>query len=263
MRDQIRKRLSEDHTDALVGITAAENVTKAEAAKVGGLNNSRIGLQLNEDNKAGLARYIDSGAKFIHHVAGLSHLEYADELREAANALKKDILTRLDRELTMTRALPGHSARAMFRTELGPALDKIVERKLEDFLLGIIGDTKMEPKQTNVTHNTINIMNSNISDTVFTITQSRKDAMTKEIAQKIEKMLASDEIKRLPEETRLDVLDQAEAVVGQLNQAVPDAGKISRALKRLVSFLASTGSEIAAKFTAELTVAYMKAHGLP
>jgi hypothetical protein len=262
MREQIKKRLSEDRIDTLDSIAIAENATKSEAVKHGALHGSRVGLQLNEDNKAGLARYIDGAAKFIHHVAGSSHLQYAEDLREAANLLKKDMLIRIDRQLMMTRAFPGNSERADIRARLGPALDKIIERKLEDFAFGIIGDNKMEPKDTSITHNTVNIVNSNISHTVLTITQSGKDAISKDVAQKLEQMLGSEEIRNLPVETQLDVLDQAEAVVGELNQAMPDAGKISRGLKRLGKFLTSTGTEIAAKFTAELTVAYMRAKGL-
>ena len=55
------------------------------------------------------------------------------------------------------------------------------------------------------THNTLNIIKSNISNSVVQITQSGKDAISKDTAQKLEKIIISEEIKGLPEEDRLDV----------------------------------------------------------
>jgi hypothetical protein len=58
------------------------------------------------------------------------------------------------------------------------------------------------------TNNTVNIINSEISNTVLQITQSGRDAISKETAQKLEQLVNSDEIKGFPEPTRLEVLDQ-------------------------------------------------------
>src|SRR5882757_5769445 len=55
----------------------------------------------------------------------------------------------------------------------------------------------------------VEIINSNISNAVVQITQSGKDAISKQTAEKLHELINSDEIKGLPEDSRLDVLDQA------------------------------------------------------
>jgi hypothetical protein len=107
------------------------------------------------------------------------------------------------------------------KNELEPVLDKLIERKLEDFRLGFI-----EGKDMNATtHNTVNIIKSNISHAVVQITQSGKGAISRDTAQKLEQIINSEEIKGLPEEDRLDVLDQADDVIKELSAPVTDKGK--------------------------------------
>jgi len=262
-KELIVTRLMEDREAAVQEVEIAKNKTKSEAAKHGALNGSRVQIYINEDIKHGLAAYLDRSAKFITHVAGPSHNLYANELREAASALKQDVLGKLDHESKMEMAFPGSAERATFRRILELDLDKIIKRKLEDFELAFVEGNKMASPPTNsVTHNTVNIINSNISDTVLTITQSGKDDTLKMIAQKIDQMLKLDEIKNLPEPEHVEVLDHSEVVINELDKTVPDTGKVLRGLKRLGTFLTNTGTEIAAKVIAETTVSWARAHGI-
>jgi hypothetical protein len=260
MRDRIRKRLTEYQAEALDSITVAVSKTKAIAARDG--ISGAMYLSICEHNKTAFATYLDNSASFIHHVAGPSALEYADELRDAANELKHEIIVKLDRDnftgdsVFITPAL--QSIRYQLRNDLEAALGKLVERKLEDFELGIIGGKDMNV----TTHNTVNIINSNISNAVVQITQSGKDAISKDTAQKLEQIINSEEIKGLPEETRLDVLDQVDNVTKELNAPTTDAGKVHRALKRLGNFISSVASKALTDTVAQLAVAYAKAHGM-
>jgi hypothetical protein len=258
MRNLIRKRLTEYRIDALDNIAVAVNNTKANFAKRSALNSDRLYLFINEHNKTGFAQYIDRSANFIRYVAGLSASQYADELRDAAKDLKYEIMAKMDRDNFMEWALPGNPERYQLRNELEPALDKLIERKLEDFRLGFI-----EGKDMNATtHNTVNIIKSNISHAVVQITQSGKGAISRDTAQKLEQIINSEEIKGLPEEDRLDVLDQADDVIKELSAPVTDKGKVYRGLKRLSRFTSSVASKTLADSVARLAVAYAKAHGM-
>ena len=261
MRDRIVKRLAEERTDALESIAIAVSKTTDKARTNGALGNSRLYLSIDEDHKTGVATYIDQCARFIHQVAGSSFLNYQKELCDELNELKRQLMDKMERQHRVKTAFPGNSSRAEQRKRLGPALDNIIKRKLEDFQLGIIEGQKMEPKDAKVTHNTVNIINSNISNAVMTITQSGTDTVSKEVAKKIEEIMNLEEIKALPEATQLEVLDHAEVVVDELNKPILDEGKVLRSLKRLGSFLKNTGTEVAAKFAAELAVAWAKSHG--
>jgi hypothetical protein len=192
MRDRIRERLTEYRAEALQRIAVAETRTKATFAQRNTLNSSRFHLAINEDNKAGFAEYMDRSAKFIRHLARGSWAEYANELRDEADKLKQEIMAKMNKN--------------QLQGQLDPALDKLIRRKVEDFELGYV-----EGKDMNATtNNTVNIINSQISNAVVQITQSGKDAISKDTAQKLKELINSEEIERLPEDTRLDVLDQAE-----------------------------------------------------
>src|SRR5262249_10433267 len=144
------------------------------------------------------------------------------------------------------------------RNELEPALDKLIERKVEDFRLGLI-----EGKDMNATtHNTVNIIKSNISHAVVQITRSGKDVISRDTARKLKQIINSEEIKGLAEEDRFDVLDQADDVIKELSAPVTDKGKVYRGLKRLDRFISSVASKTLADFVAQLAVAYAKAHGV-
>ena len=199
MRNLIRKRLTEYRIDALDNISVAANNTKANFANHGALNSDRLYLFINEHNKTGFAQYIDRSANFIRYVAGLSASQYADELRDAAKDFKYEIMAKMDRDNFMEWALPGNPERYQLRNELELALDKLIERKLEDFRLGFI-----EVKDMNATtHNTVNIIRANISNAVVQITQSGKDAISRDTARKLEQIINSEEIKGCPRRTDL------------------------------------------------------------
>src|SRR5262245_21367972 len=198
MRDRIRKRLTEDRSDALERIAAAEAKTKSIHAGRGTSISSMCDRGISEDNKTGVAQYLDQSADFIRHVASGSAAEYADELRDAANRLKQEIMARTGNENV--------------KAQLDEALDKIINRKVEDFELGYTPGKNMNA----TTNNTVNIIGSNISNSVMKITQSGKDTISKDTAQALEQLVNSEEITALPEDDRLNVLDQVEDVVEQL-----------------------------------------------
>jgi hypothetical protein len=244
MRDVIRKRLAEDRGEALQRIAIAENRTRSIHAGRGTLTSSMCDLAINQDNEVGLAEYMDQSVDFILQMAPGSWAEYADELQESGNKLKQEIMARTKHQL---------------RGQLDPALDKIIKRKVENFELGYTPGKKMNAATT---QNTVNIINSNISNSVMQITQSGKDAISKETAQKLEQLVNSDEIKGLPEETRLNVLDQVDDVVKELKAPATDQGKVYRGLKRLGNFISSLGSKVVADAVALIAVAWAKAHGM-
>ena len=244
MRDQIKERLTEYRAEARDSIAIAENKTKAEFAKRGTLSSSMFHLAVNEDNKTGFAQYMERSGKFIRHVAPGSWPQYADELREGGHKLKQEIMARMNQN-----QLSG---------QLDPALDKLIKRKVEDFQLGYTEGEDMNA----TTNNTVNIINSNISNAVVQITQSGKDTISKETAQKLEQLVNSDEIKGLPEEDRLDVLDQAEGVIKELNAPATDDGKVVRGLNRLGKFISEVASKSVADVIAQLAFAYARAHGI-
>src|SRR5262245_32740045 len=232
------------------------STTQKQTSPNGALNSDRLYLFINEHNKTGFAQYIDRSANFIRYVAGLSASQYADELRDAAKDLKYEIMAKMDRDNFMEWALPGNPERYQLRNELEPALDKLLERKLDDFRLGFI-----EGKDMNATtHNTVNIIKSNISNAVVQITQSGKDGISRDTAQKLEQIINSEEIKGLPEEDRLDVLDQADDVIKELSVPVTDKGKVYRGLKTLSKYISTVACKTLADFVAQLAVVYAKAH---
>jgi hypothetical protein len=245
MRDRIRERLTEYRAEALESIAAAENRTRADFGQRGILNSSMFHQAINKDNEACFAEYMDQSATFIRQVAPGSWAEYADELRDSGHRLKQEIMAKMS---------SGH-----FKAQLDQALDKLIKRKVEDFEFGIMKGQDMNA----TTYNAVNIINSDISSAVVQITQSGKDTNSKETAQKLEQLLNSEEIKGLPEETRLDVLDQADDVIKELKAPNTDGGKVYRGLKRLSNFISSVASQSVSKIIAELAVAYARAHRIP
>ena len=201
MRERIRQRLEEYRAEAHERIGAAVNMTKGEYTRRGTLSSSMCYLAINKDNEAGLAEYMDRSVAFIRHVAPGSWTEYADELRDGGQKLKQEIMARIDHGL---------------KGQLNQPLEKLIKRKVEDFELGYTEGRDM----TATTNNTVNIINSNISNAVVQITQSGKDAISKDTALKLKELINSEEIKGLSEETRLDVLDQAGEVIKELSSPV-------------------------------------------
>jgi len=186
---------------------------------------------------------MDQSVNFIRRVAPGSATEYADELRDGGNKLKQEIMAKVKHEL---------------RGQLDPALDKIIKRKVEDFELGYVEGREMNA----TTNNTVSIINSNISNAVVQITQSGKDAISRDTAQKLQELVNSEEIKALPEKTQLDVLDQVGDLMKELQASTTDKGKVHRGLKRLGDFISSVGSKVAAAVVAQVAVAYAKAQGI-
>jgi hypothetical protein len=243
MRDRIRKRLTEYRAEALHKIAVAVTRRRSEASGTGTLHGSRINIFINEDTKIGFAEYMDQSVKFIRRAAPGSSAEYVDELWDGGHKLKQEIMA---------------NTKSEFRGQLSEALEKLIERKVEDFELGYVEGKDM----TATTNNTVNIINSNISQSVVQITQSGKDAISKDTALKLKELVNSEEIKGLPDDEQLDVLDQANAVINELSAPVTDDGKVVRGLKRLGKFLSEVASQSVSKLVAELAVAYAKAHGL-
>jgi hypothetical protein len=185
---------------------------------------------------------MDRSADFIRHVAAGSSAEYADELCDSGNKLKEEIMA---------------DTKSEFRGQLVEALDKLIKRKVEDFGLGYV-----ERKDMNATtNNTVNIINSQISNSVLEITQSGRDTISKETARKLEQLVNSEEIKALPEQTRLDVLDQVSDLIKEL-KGPTDTGKVHRGLKRLAGFISSVASQSVAESVAQFAVSYARAHGI-
>jgi hypothetical protein len=257
MRDLIRKRLTEYREEAHERIGKAVNLTKSRFSGAGRLGSGAYSLAIKDDNKTGFAQYMDRSAEFIRHVVPGSSVEYADELRDGGNKLKQEIIAKMERENSMQRALPGNSERVQLSNELEPALDKIIERKIEDFELEY-----NEGKDMNATiHNEVNIINSEISNAVVQITQSGRDATSKDTAQKLGQLVNSDQFKELPEQIRLEVLDQVTDLIKEL-KGPTNTGKVHRGLKRVAGFLQSVAANTMADTVAQMAVAYATAYGL-
>jgi hypothetical protein len=258
MSDQIRKRLTEYRAETHERIETAVNSTKSKFSGAGRLGSGAYSLAIKEDNKTGFAQYMDQSIAFIRHVAPGSSAEYVEELRDAGNKMKQEIMAKMDRENSMAAALPENSTRVQLRSDLDLALDKLIERKVENFQLNFV-----EGKDMNATtNNTVNIINSEISNSVLQITQSGRDAISKETAQKLEQLVNSDEVKGLPEQTRLEVLDQVSDLIKELKGTPTDTGKVHRGLKRLAAFLQSVAANAMAGTVAQMAVAYATTYGL-
>jgi hypothetical protein len=179
------------------------------------------------------AEYMNECTRFIRHVAPGSWPDYADELRDGGNKLKQDIMGKMDRENSMAAAIPQHSTRVQLRNDLDAALDQLIKRKVEDFEWGY-----MEGKDMNATtQNTVNIINSSISNSVVQITQSGKDAISKDTALKLQELVNSEEIKGLPDDDRLEVLDRVSDLIEELSDEKTDKDKVHRGLNRLGKFI--------------------------
>ena len=198
MRNLIRKRLTEYRIDALDNISVAANNTKANFANHGALNSDRLYLFINEHNKTGFAQYIDRSANFIRYVAGLSASQYADELRDAAKDFKYEIMAKMDRDNFMEWALPGNPERYQLRNELELALTN--SSNVSSKILGWLHRGKRY-ECNNAQH--LNIIRPNISNAVVQITQSGKDAISRDTARKLEQIINSEEIKGCPRRTDL------------------------------------------------------------
>jgi hypothetical protein len=246
MRDLIRKRLTEYRAETLDSIAIAENRTKVIHAGRGTPASSMCYLAINKDNETGLAEYMDKSIRFIRGVASGSWAEYSDELRDAGHKLKQEIMDKLARDPC-----------GQLSGQLVPTLDKIINRKVEDFELNYTEGREM----TATTNNTVNIIGSNISHSVVEINQSGRDTISKNTANKLEQLINSDEIKGLPEPTRLDVLDQVSNLVKEL-RGPTDKGKVHRGLKRLAGFLWSVAASAMADMIAQAAIAYAGANGL-
>jgi hypothetical protein len=248
MRERIRARLREYRADALRSIGEAVNKTKSEFSEIGRSHSHGYYRSINENIEAGFTEYMDRSAVFICQVAPASSAEYADELRDAGHELKQEIMAKIDHDV----AVSGNSIGAQLRNELEAALDKLIKHKVEDFEFGII-----EGREMNATiNNTVNVINSTISNAVVQITQSGKDTISKETALKLQELVNSEEIKRLPDDDRLEVLDRVSDLIEELQAPTTDKGKVHRGLIRLGKFMSSVASKTAAEIATKLAVAW-------
>jgi hypothetical protein len=240
MRDVIRQRLTEFRAEALERIGDVVNRTKSKASETGRTNSPAYYRAINEDNKAGLAQYMDRSADYICQIAPGTGAEYADELRDGGNKLKQEIMAKVADDL----------AASQFRTELRAALDKLIKHKVEDFEFDIMEVKDMTPT-------TQNTANSTISDAVVVQTAySDKDTISKDTARKLLELVNSDEIKALPENDRLDVLDQVSDLLKELEASTTDTGKVHQGLKKLGDLLSQVASNTAAETVAQAAIAY-------
>jgi hypothetical protein len=248
MRDRIRERLTDYRTEALRSIGNAVNRTKSKFSEIGRSHSHGYYRSINDNIEAGFTEYMDRSANSIRQVAPGSLAEYADELRDGGNTLKQEIMAKIDHDV----AVSGNSIGAQLRNELGAALDKLIKRKVEDFEFGIIEGQVMNP----TTYNTVNIINSNISNALVQITQSGKDTISRETALKLQELVNSEEIKGLPEDDRLHVLDQVDDLSKELQAPTTDKGKVHRGLKRLGDFISLVASNTMAQIVTKLATTW-------
>jgi hypothetical protein len=128
MRERIRKRLIQYRAEAIQSIGYAVNRTRSELRDRGRTDSHEWYRAINNDNEAGFKEYMDQSAKFIRQVAPGSSAEYVDELYDGGQKLKREIMAKTDHV-----AASGNSVAVQLRTELEAALDKLIERKVEDF----------------------------------------------------------------------------------------------------------------------------------
>src|SRR5262245_24052798 len=133
MRERIRKQLKEYRAEALQSIGIAVNRTRSQLSSKGRTNSHAWYRAINKDNEAGFKKYMDQSAQFIRQMAPGSSAEYVDELWDGGQKLKREIMAKTDVEAS------GNSIAAQLRTELEAVLDQLIERKVEDFELGITG----------------------------------------------------------------------------------------------------------------------------
>ena len=134
MRERIRKQLKEYRAEALQSIGIAVNRTRSQLSSKGRTNSHAWYRAINKDNEAGFKKYMDQSAKFIRQMAPGSSAEYVDELWDGGQKLKREIMAKTDHV-----AASENSIAVQLRTELEAVLDQLIERKVEDFELGITG----------------------------------------------------------------------------------------------------------------------------
>jgi hypothetical protein len=125
MRERIRARLKQYRAEAVDSIGVAVNRTKSTFIGAGRTNGGAYYLAVNKDNEAGLANYMDRSAAFIRQMAPGSSAEYVDELWDAGDKLKQEIMAKPDQN--------------QLKAQLGEALDKLIEHKVKNFELGFSG----------------------------------------------------------------------------------------------------------------------------
>src|SRR5262245_3588053 len=134
MRERIRKRLKEYRAEALQSIGITVNRTRSQLSSKGRTNSHAWYRAINKDNEAGFKKYMDQSAEFIRQMAPGSSAEYVDELWDGGQKLKREIMAK-----TAHVAASGNSIAVQLRIELEAVLDQLIERKVEDFELGITG----------------------------------------------------------------------------------------------------------------------------
>ena len=79
---------------------------------------------------AGIGVQAPNGGWIVRQAAPGSSAEYMDELWDAGQKLKQEIMAKTDYV-----GASGNSIAAQLRTELEAVLDQLIERKVEDFVL--------------------------------------------------------------------------------------------------------------------------------
>src|SRR5215510_12567762 len=126
MRERIRKQLKEYRAEALQSIGIAVNRTRSQLSSKGRTNSHAWYRAINKDNEAGFKKYMDQSTKFIRQMAPGSSAEYVDELWDAGDKLRQEIMAR--------------QTNSEFKAQLDEALDKLIKRKVEDILDLVIVD---------------------------------------------------------------------------------------------------------------------------
>ena len=83
-----------------------------------------------------------------------------------------------------------------------------------------------------------------------------------ETALKLQELVKSEEIKALPENDQLHVLDQVSDLIKELEASTTDKGKVHRGLKRLGDFLSQVASSSIEETIAQAAIAYAAFYGI-
>ena len=91
---------------------------------------------------------------------------------------------------------------------------------------------------------------------VFNSSSSPPETISKGTALKLQELVNSEEIKALPDDDRLEVLDRVSDLIEELQAPTTDKGKVHRGLKRLADFISSVASNAVAQIVTKLATAW-------
>ena len=249
-------RLERMRAEALQCVLKSGSARTAEAALVGALSNSRLQLTLNEDAERIFVAETRAAAAYLWYALGDLAEGKLELLSVFAEGLRDDIIARRANANAAAAAFGQRGWKAKCCSNLHERLTALTHSLKFDFENGIVGDQLMKRPPQNI----VNISNSNIFDSPFSITQSLTlSELRNELARDIRALASEDEFRDLSIDQKSELNDLTDEALTQIAKSPPDASRVVRKLKQIQGFASNVGAAAASKAIADLI---LKAAGL-